>query len=204
MPNYKEQYLDAMRYLRELYPDVALSEEDLAGLSEVIDFTRSAEGQEFYCKGREVLAAFARDWLGKLPHAIEHNCHALADGFLKVWEQSPMGERFPLAVTIGNVYFKGTNVYRATRESIADELRAGHSDALLKLHVWLTLDDMTVLDLGIKHSLAALGLRSPVTGNETPVLIWRESNPGAYRYEPLLINNQFFELVDAGVFRYTY
>lgn len=202
MANYKDQYLAALRYLGELYPEWIVPKEKLEGLSDVIDFNRSAEGQAFYSKGHEVLASVARHWLGTLPHQIEHNCHALAGGFLKVWEQFPLAEAMPLSVTIGNVYFKGTNVYRATRESIADVLRAGHSDAQLNLHVWLTVDDMTVLDLGIKHSLAALGLRSPVTGNESPVLVWRESNSGAYRYEPLLINNRFFELVDAGEFRY--
>lgn len=201
MASYKDQYLNALRYLGELYPEAFLPEEDLAGISETIDYTRSKEGQVLYSQGRPVLAAFAKQWLATLPHQIEHNCHALAGGFLKVWERFELARAMPLAVTIGNVYYKGRNIYGTSREAIADVLRAGHSNTPLELHVWLTVDDMTVLDLGIKHTLAAMGLRSPVSGNEQPVLIWQESSPGAYQYEPLLINNEFFRLVDAGEFR---
>lgn len=44
MASYKDQYLKALRYLGELYPEAFLPEEDLAGISETIDYTRSKEG----------------------------------------------------------------------------------------------------------------------------------------------------------------
>lgn len=104
-----------------------------------------------------------------------------------------------MAVTIGNVHYKGQNIYNVSKSALKRILNVGHNtNEKLNVHVWLTLDNMTVFDLTILSSLAAMEIMPPLQEEESPVLVWREDSPGEFNYEPLLIHNAFFDLVDSG------
>jgi hypothetical protein len=111
----------------------------------------------------------------------------------------PLSEAFPLAVTIGNVYYRQNNIYKVTRTSIAQTVAEGfRADKNVDVHVWLTLDDMTVFDLTIVPTLISNGL---LAADTPPLLMWRETDQSDFKFEPLLADNKFFERVDTGIVR---
>lgn len=197
--SYRRKFIDSLRFLGQIEPESGVSEEQLLGVEEVIVMTQTdADMVKAYAKGLELLVAIGEQWIQAMPYGPQHKCHSLAQGFMMTWSSTPFAEATPLAVTIGNVYYKGQNIYDATRESILETIRIGPTTEKLPMHVWLTRDDMTVIDFAIQPSLIAMGLMEPIPAEESPLLIWKESDPGNFRFEPLLVHNNFFHLVDEG------
>lgn len=197
--SYRSKFIDSLRFLGQIEPESWVSEERLRGIEEVIVMTQTdADVVEAYAKGLELMVAIGEKWIQAMPYGPQHKCHSLAQGFITTWNSTPFAKAAPLAVTIGNVYYKGQNIYEATRESILEAIRIGPTTEKLPMHVWLTRDDMTVIDFAIRPSLIAMGLTEPIAAEESPLLIWKESDPGDFRFEPLLVHNNFFHLVDEG------
>lgn len=137
--------------------------------------------------------AIAEDFLdsAERKYKIAHSCHATSHYFAQQF-----ADRISVAVTIGNVYFRGTNIYGVTREKIEALIHEGFNrKRFVGVHVWLTTTDMTVLDLTALSSLAALGhAKAPPSSNR--VLVWNEESPGDLEFEPLLVDNDFFYKVE--------
>ncbi len=68
-----------------------------------------------------VMAKFTEHYLQQLQNDVSHACHAVSNGFLKTWESTRYARLFPLAVTIGNVWFREQNLHGATRESVLEQ-----------------------------------------------------------------------------------
>ena len=131
---------------------------------------------------------------------IEHSCHSISHGFAETLQQTDLADELPIAMTIGNVWFRNQNVYGVTRERIERTIVEGFDpDKTIDLHVWLTLSDMTVVDLSILSTLPALGLSASIPQDGSSVLIWREDQQSDFIYEPLLVDNQFFSKVERGI-----
>ena len=101
-----------------------------------------------------------------------------------------------MSITIGNVYYRGQNVYKTTKSKIKQILAEGFQPTkTLDVHVWLTLSDMTVVDLSILSTAEAKGSEIKKY-SDSHVLIWRDGQPSDFHYEPLLVDDQFYEKVD--------
>jgi hypothetical protein len=200
MNSYTDQYFDAI--IRSLALESGEEDLDVSGftLESFRADTRQFQigiGQREYTKIKRELSAFARYYLKNIPTQVAHSCHAISHGFRETWTPGKHGEQFPLTVTIGNVYFSGQNIYGATPKTVLDLIAAGPvAGEDLPVHVWLTLDDMTVLDLTILQSLPRLGFGN--IQQDSPVLVWDERMTSHFDYEPLFIHNHFFNLVDSG------
>ena len=197
--SYRSQFIDSLRFLGQIEPESFMPEDQLRGIEEVIVMTQTdPDVVEAYDQGLKLLAALGEQWIKSMPYGPQHKCHSLAQGFMSTWSSTPFAEAAPLAMTIGNVYYKGQNIYETTRDSIVEAIRIGPTTEKLPMHVWLTRDDMTVIDFAIQPSLTAMGLMEPVAAGEPPLLVWKETDPGDFHYEPLLVHNNFFHLVDEG------
>lgn len=131
---------------------------------------------------------------------IEHSCHAISHGFAETFLNTTLKESLPLAITIGNVWFKGANIYGVTRDKVDAVIRHGFdASKTIDVHVWLTLSDMTVIDLSILSTLHSLGLTDsePPAGNR--VMLWRDEVRSDFKYEPLLVDNDFYSKVERGL-----
>lgn len=193
-PSYTDRFFEALRLLYRIEgrPDA-----DIPKIRQVSEgLLADPEMVERYGKAKLLLTKFASHYLGQLGRSAAHGCHAISNGFLRTWEGTPLAGGFPLAVTIGNVRFRGKDIYGADVQTVLGLLRAGPtSGAELPVHVWLTLDDMTVFDLSIKPTLRAMGV-ADLSGDE--VLSWTDREPSDFEFEPLLVDNNFFERVDSG------
>jgi len=133
---------------------------------------------------------------------IEHSCHATSHGFALSLSKL-MGNAAPVAITIGNVMYKGKNLYLSTRESIQNLIQRGFDQSsTVDTHVWLTLPNMQVIDLTIIPTLKAMGIYEPSSLTERQVLCWREDELGDFDFDPILVDNDFFNKVELGKVEY--
>lgn len=195
--NYLKQFIQSIRFYTELFDD-APSDIDFGQIEGAIRRYQSGELTSEYARIRQFAAEFGADYVAGYPGEVARACHAVSQGFFETWGRLPFGEAFPLTVTVGNVYYKGNNIYEATKESIAGLIQAGfQEDATVDVHVWLTLDDMTVIDPTI---IATLKAKDAISPDVSPILLWTENDPGDFHFEPILTDNQFFSRIDSGIF----
>lgn len=197
--SYTERFIDGLEFLAKVSKGARRDMGDISLYRDHIAALQTPEMREQYVKPIEVLTALSEAYVENFPGNLANKCHAVSHGFLRSWETSDFGDVFPLAVTIGNVYYKGQCIYNVSKSALKKILSIGKdTEEKLNVHVWLTLDDMTVFDLTVLSSLAAMEITPPIPVGESPVLVWREESPGDFNYEPLLIHNAFFDLVDRG------
>jgi hypothetical protein len=123
-------------------------------------------------------------------------CHVVSDDFFRYWQMQPFAEAFQMSITIGNVYYRDQNVYNTSKTKIRQILAEGFQPTkTLDVHVWLTLSDMTVIDLSILFTAEVKGCDIKQY-SDSHVLIWKDGSPSDFHYEPLLVDNQFYEKVD--------
>lgn len=197
--SYIDKFIEGLQFLAKVDKGARKEMEEPSRCRGTIEALQTPEMRELYVKPVDTLTLFAERYADNYPGNLAHSCHSVSHGFLKSWENSDLGGALPLAVTIGNVHYKGQNIYNVSKSALKRILNVGHNtNEKLNVHVWLTLDNMTVFDLTILASLAAMEIIPPLQEEESPVLVWREDSPGEFNYEPLLIDNTFFDLVDPG------
>jgi len=197
MKSYLDQYFEAFSLPKTVGPTSEVKALNIGVTKNVAKALQHGEFRKDYDdKAIPIIKAFAELYLKHRPAPIAHNCHAVSDGFLKTWESTQCSQGLPLTITIGNVWFRNQNIYGATAQTVLDLLSEGPvARKKLPVHVWLTLDDMTVFDLTILALLPLLGSKST---DQSSVLVWRDGVSNEFSYEPLLIHNGFFGLVDTG------
>lgn len=123
-------------------------------------------------------------------------CHAISQSFYENYNKTKYGDAFPLNITIGNVYYKGKNIYNTNQDKIRSIIHGGRQlDKDLGVHVWLTLENMTVIDLTVLPTLSKKKLFK-LKSKSNGILIWREDVKSNFYYEPLLVDNKFMHRVD--------
>lgn len=191
--SYLEQFIESVRYL-EVFQSDAMP--DYTEMGRTLLSFQSAENAPMYRRLlEEVLLPLGRSFLANSPFKVANSCHSVSHAFRHNFCNLPgVGEMFELAVTVGNVYYRGENIYQVSRDSIRDLVKRGPRDGeVLPVHVWLTLEDMTVLDLTI---LASLRHRGQYDGHSDGMLVWNANEPGDFIFEPLLVDNLFATRVD--------
>lgn len=133
------------------------------------------------------------------PGSIAHQCHIVSHGFKTFFDQNCSVQSLPqlanLKMTVGNVFYKGENIYKATKRSVCETIDAGRKlDRELDFHVWLTTSDMTVYDLSIIPTLRAKGHN--IGSDVDPLIVWRQGDKSDFIYKPLMVDNELADKVD--------
>ena len=133
------------------------------------------------------------------PGSIAHQCHIVSHGFKAFFDQNCSQPSLPqfvnLKLTVGNVFYKGENIYKATKRTVRETIEAGRRlDRKLDVHVWLTASDMTVYDLSIIPTLRAKGHN--IDSEVDPLIVWRQGDKSDFIYKPLVVDNEFADKVD--------
>ena len=197
---YLDHFVDALRLLAKVNKEYRKTQPDFVEIRRILMSNKIGDLRPQYEALREkLLRPLAESYLSRLGghEAIANKCHSLSSGFLATWQQVDTGD-FPLTITIGNVFYKGENIFNLSKSSLKRTLNEGVvTDKALNAHVWLTWDDTTVVDLSIISTL--IRREKLVPSNGMPLaLIWSDHEPGDYWFEPLLVDNNFFEKVDGG------
>src|SRR5258707_4381263 len=163
---YFDKYISALEFLVEFHPEIA---REAGGIGKARDYLLSCQSEDqapAYSKLVErlitPLAKFHVEKTREINGEMARSCHAVSDGFLRTYTQSPklseISRHFPMAITIGDVSYKGRNIYHVTRNSVRAIMNRGRNlNEDLHVHVWLTLVNMTVVDLTIASYLRGKG-----------------------------------------------
>ncbi|MCE2597379.1 hypothetical protein K6Y31_21650 [Motilimonas cestriensis] len=126
-----------------------------------------------------------------------NHCHSFSQQFFEHWSKSPLGSLAPLAITIGNIEFDGKEVYKVSKSSVKKTMNGGFQPGReLDLHVWLTFNNMVVLDLTLIPTLTHKGLAKAADFADKCYVIWKDNSESRLKYIPILQDNQFMYKVD--------
>lgn len=165
--------------------------------SYILDAT-SGRHDDVYQKLRPVLSAMANQSISGLnPYEqTGRRCHIISDLFNRRWRQDPNNPIW-LFLTIGDVKHKGESVYDVTDFDVIHAIKQGPKpDIPLKVHAWLTLEDMTIVDLTIMASLLRLNWVSEGEYAKMPVVSGKPEELVDFEYTPYLVDNNFVARVD--------
>ncbi|MDR1007993.1 MAG: hypothetical protein LBL65_05465 [Campylobacteraceae bacterium] len=194
---YLNQFVDAFRFLAKLDKAYRKTQPDFDEIKRVF-MSNMIDLKSEYEVLRGKLRLLANSYLDHFdgPEVFANQCHSLSQEFLDIWQEVELARAFPLTVTIGNIFYKGENIFNISKSSLKRTLNEGMViDKPLNAHVWLTLDDATVIDLSIISTL--IRREKIIYSKEMPLaLIWNESEPDDYLFEPLLVDNNFFWKID--------
>lgn len=195
---YFDQFVEGLRFLHELYPQY---NPNFDQVRENLLSNQRPELAETYRKVvRVVKECASRQITNEGGYAaVARRCHAVSDGFLRTWKTTKFSEAVEISITVGNVYFNGESIYPVTKDLLRSIIARGPKlNENLNVHVWLTIENMAVLDLTILPSLKRMRKYNAVLTNDSAPLIWKEGEKSRFRYEPLLVHNDFFSEIDTG------
>ncbi|MCL2919952.1 hypothetical protein [Shewanella litorisediminis] len=191
--NYKSQFLKALSFGNSFDSSQGLS---VLELRKLLNKSMQKIPNEIYYKDVKnfILHYFLINGFTNPSHkCLEYSSRALQ--LLEDAQDRNIFPDVPVFLTIGNVRYKGEYVdsFKVTRNDIKRLVNIGPDLSKLKLHAWLTLHDLTVIDLTLNYSLYDQGK----TQDDPDVLIsWhKDSN---YQFEPIVVSNLFDRLVCYG------
>lgn len=193
--DYLNKFVESIRFLEKFEKEFR---------REKIDYKKITEDIHNSCIDKDLnnfldlrLGEAASIFIQNSTISLENLCHSVSQQFYENWMRQPIGELAPVAVTIGNVKFKGKELYEVSRSSIKRIMAKGFSpEENLELHVWLTFPNMTVLDLTIVPTLISKGQASYSDFNNCNYVIWKEGEHENLEYIPFLRHNNFMYIVD--------
>jgi hypothetical protein len=195
---YIKNYIESLKYLTEFNSDFKNSKPDFKQSEDAIIQFWENRDQDYY-KG--VLSAIQKIIELMLKQYKEEDitrkCHGVSNAIWWNLRESDFAKITSLNITIGNVYYKGSNIYGLDKYKLKNIISQGPQlDRSLDVHVWLTADNMTVIDPTIMHTLHKKGVFEKPEYQGSPVLLWREDIESDFYYEPLLVDNEFVSRVD--------
>lgn len=154
---------------------------------------------DVYKKMVPIISEIARKFASKHDPITQlgRRCHTLSDNFNRGWSAHVGNMPIWLLLTVGEVKYKQESVYDITQSKVEDCVRRGFQpNEALGVHVWLTLEDMTIFDLTIMASLLRLGWISKAEYDARPVIIGKPEELQDFVFVPYLVDNDFVAKVD--------
>lgn len=193
--NYLEQFVDSMRFLEKFDKNQKKQGLNYEDVSRGIE--RNILDEELQNFLDNNLGNAANGFISNSPGNLANLCHSVSQQFYENWMSQKIGDIAPVAITVGNVRYKGREVYQVSRSSVKRIMAKGFCpDESLDVHVWLTFSNMTVLDLTIIPTLVSKGLASPSDFEDFRYVIWKEGESSSFDYIPVLQHNNFMYVVD--------
>lgn len=195
---YKELFVNSILRLGKYdlsFHEIGQSKEELLPIFEQNQYVYNQEPLVHF---EALVIKLCKEYVGNIPSKhITNACHAICQGFNDAFDASANREQGDLDITIGNVFYKNRNIYQLTENKLDSLMSDGfQSDKELPLHVWLTLPNLTVIDLTIIPTLLDKGEVLTPREIESNIIIWKENDHSNFRYEPLLVDNSFMHRVD--------
>lgn len=123
---------------------------------------------------------------------FSYQCLADSHTFLTACIEQKLVNKTYMTLTIGDVSVEGERLFNTKQATLEECVRDGISTVdQPRFHVWLTLADMTVIDLTIISQLLVKGCVPPPENNEQWLTVWRPERQGRFNYHPLLIDDEF-------------
>lgn len=128
---------------------------------------------------------------------LGRRCHIYSDQFNRAFRARAGSGAACFFLTIGEVKFRRKSVYDITEQTVITVFRRGFQpDEELGVHVWLTFEEMTIVDLTIMASLLRIGWIEQSEYDRNPVVVGKAAQLAEFEYKPFLVDNDFAARVD--------
>jgi len=193
--SFEEKFTLGIEYRKRFDPAFRLDDNARRLLQKT--FTETSEkamNEPFFSIRQGVCSEAAKYAANNSVEPYAYQCLADSHTFLMAClDQKFLDERY-MTLTVGDVSFDGESLFKTTRQTIEDCVANGISTVDQPgFHVWLTLVDMTIIDLTIVRMLAGeRKLRAPDPhAPEQWLNVWRPERKGRFDYHPILIDDDF-------------
>jgi hypothetical protein len=139
-----------------------------------------------------------RDPFSEISNRCAYICHHIIGpcSRLRPFEASRV------ALTVGAVHHKGENTFNVTRDSVISVMKIGYNPKCgYRIHAWLTVENMTILDPTILANL----LKNEKISGESYVhcrtLVHDPDVADEFEFTPFLVDNSFFVKTDGLISR---
>ena len=194
---YKEEFVDACDYFHTLNGEASHKRQSAEEIGKIIDELQDHENAAMYRKLAQHIRELSEVYLKNMAFDdVANKCHVVSSGVNDLFQQTKFAEGFALSVTVGNVSYKNEFLYETSKEEIASILLKGRTREVLNVHVWLTLENMTIIDPSINFTLAKRGKIKEKVLRRSPVRIINPGEKTDFKYFPMLVDNEFAHTVD--------
>lgn len=190
---FEQQFAQGIEYKSKFDPSFSLDEPSRALLESTFSQTSEKAMQEPFFSIRQGVCAKAIDYASENSVTpFSYQCLADCHTFLRACIDNKFLNEKYMTLTVGDVSFEGNKLFNTSRYAIEECVQNGISTAdTPRFHVWLTLVDMTVIDLTIVTYLMAMN-RLPTPARPAQWLnVWRPDRKGRFDYHPILIDDEF-------------
>lgn len=193
--SYIDEFVESMRFAAKLSGKNIGVTHEFETLSHYYrDVSKNQDMAEFV---RETILQAAKTFVRNTPYGVADQCHSISQQFFERCRDIGLTDYCGLAITVGNIEYKGKEVYPTSREHVASALEDGFSpDKPLDLHVWITTVNMFVIDLTVIPTLIGKGLAKPKDFKGSDVVVAKNGVKKTLRYRPILHDDEFMYKVD--------
>ncbi len=193
--SFEQQFTHGIAYRAHFDPAFRLDDEASRLLEDTFRNTSGKAMEEPFFSIRQTVCSYATTYAADRSAAhYSYQCLADSHTFLRsCLDHKYVNPRY-MTLTVGDVSVDGHRLYNTTQETISAAVTTGISTVdTPKFHVWLTLADMTVIDLTLVRQLATMGRISEPQSIEPErwLTVWREERKGNLDYHPILIDDDF-------------
>ena len=191
--SFEKHFTKSIEFRSQFDPGFQLDTAAMTVLESTFRQTSEKSMQEPFFGIRQRVCALANEYAsGNSVEAFSYQCLADSHVFLQACvEQQIVNEKY-MTLTVGDVSYKGNRLFNADRLTMEAVVSKGISTQDEPLfHVWLTLADMTVIDLTIIRQLQQKQLIPAGDTSDQPLHVWRAERPGQFDYFPILVDDDF-------------
>jgi len=195
---FTRSFTNSIAYRARIDPAFELDEQGQRILEKTFEQTRGNAMQEPFFSIRQRLCSLAETYASDnsvTPYSYQ--CLADSHTFLNACVEQNIINKNYMTLSVGDVSMDGTPIFNASRTSLSEAMRNGISTVdAPAFHVWLTLADMTVIDLTLisllEHRDINLYPADKTLSSEKPqAIIWRPERKGRLNYHPVLSDDDF-------------
>ena len=191
--SFEQQFTQGIEYRSHFDSSFTLDEQSQKLLESTFSKTSEKAMQEPFFSLRQSLCSHAIEYASEnRTQSYSYQCLADSHTFLRACiEQKFVREKY-MTLTVGDVSLDGERLFGVTRSTLQECVAQGISTAdNPRFHVWLTLADMSVVDLTIMSQLISLGKLPEPSAREQWLNVWRAERKGRFDYHPVLIDDDF-------------
>lgn len=199
MSKYQNHFEEALQFGTDLFGADAITNKSANRFAStfMLDDQINASVHQFI---NSLTEQFLMDRANLVGGNASFKCHVVSQQFKEYVDNlsvsATVSSIADLRLTIGNVYFKGNNIYQLTKKTLKSIINDGQDlSKALDLHVWLTASDMTVYDLSIIPTLRELGYDMQSYAH-CDYKVWCAADKKDFDYVPLLVDDKFSRRVD--------
>ena len=195
---YLEQYIGALKFRERFDKQYRKLSIDYGALQKQLELLSRDSQNKVYRLTISLLEGMSIRLIQSIgSDKLINKCHAISHSLMLNYYKLPSPIKPEINITIGNVFYNEKNLYNLSKSTLKRIIAEGpNTNKALDVHVWLTMENMTVIDPTIMRTLVHRDEISLKSYEDEPVLFWKEDKDSHFRYEPMLVDNGFFYKVD--------